>query len=373
MQTFDKHVLNPFKFDTSFAYHIYELIKDKQFDLDDDMFNDPTMRKMALVQIINQSDIGLANALIQKFNMDLVDNSMIHHILSYIDASILSTFIEFGFKFESDLINPFALTLWLYNQDEIPTMSLFNSQPFASTHQSAEIIKMLETLIQAGYDIHADDELALRFCFQPDILSFFINHGCNIHRHTGAWIQNYKEFFGGNFTAFPLQSIKLLIKHGIDLSEHVELLITHAVGTVDYDLMKLLVDNNISIKSQLQSQMKNLGNNFSTKKAISEYQIEDLINLLIANECDLSEINPTLITLISIKGYHQVLELLIKNGVDIIGMQRSAGLIKTGTHQNPIYLTVKLYMDLGLNWDEIFYLLFSNRSGLSIGRSDQSN
>ena len=372
MKTFDKHALDLIKLDTSMADHIDDLIAEKKFNLDDDILSDPQTRKLALIRLGRNHKIDLAYALIQKFNMDRIDNAIIYHILSYMDATLLKTFMDLDFKFESEMFNPFALILWIYNQDERFVLNMAVNIPFAQTHETKEIIEVFKLLVNSGYNIHADDNLVIRFCFQPQILSFCLLHGCNIH-HCDIWIKNYIEFFGGNFINFPLKSIKLLIRHGMDLHEHGELLIMHAIETADYDLMKLLINNNINITPYLQSNIKILGNKFSIRKEIYGGQIGDLINLLIANDCDLSLINPSFIHLISVKGYHKVLEIFIKNGVNIADIIRSAKLIKTDNHTNPMYHMVKIYINLGFTWEEIFDLLFSNRIDSAISLNNQSN
>ena len=331
----------------------------RDIDLDHHMFQNPFTCKLFFLQAVIERDPELATTLIKRFNLSLVDNYIIYRSLYISNPHVIQSLVDLGFKFETDLINPFCLCVWLYNWDTAAHFSLQNSINMFSSDQIHDIERIFDILIAAGYDIHLDNDMAFCHCYHPDLLSYFIKHDCNIQLHQTNWIKIYIENFGGNSRHFPLEPIKLLIAHGMELNKDVAL---HAIHMADPELISLLIENQFDMESLLQMEIGNLGLKFTRDKHYSEEQLAQLLKYLIEYRCDLSLLNPNLVKFLAMHYRHNALKVLIDNGINltkIIKETNSTGHL--GNKQQDLYKTIKLLTEQGLSLEEIFQFIFGKK------------
>jgi|SRR5579872_194691 len=333
--------------------------EDIDFEDNEAFKNNHPNRRAYFLSLIFNGCLGAADVCIQKFNFSLTDDYIIYHALTCLSYRMIQTLIDFGFKFTTDLINPFLLCIFQYNNGTQTIISDPRVTPLSSTYQVGEIERIFDVLIKNGYDLHMDNDMAFEFCLQSDILTYFVKSGTDVRSKQLPWITHYINFFRDSLH-FPLESINLLITHGMELDIVGGHLVSHAIHTANAELMDLLTTNHYDIKPALRAQIKDFGKIVKRCMMYTEDQILKLINYLIDTECDLKLMNPLILQFLVMRMQYKPLQLLMEHGIDVVNMIKKSGMLadSTNVRDHPMCKTIKLLIDNGLELEEVLYFMF---------------
>lgn len=267
----------------------------------------PEFRSYALVHSLCCShNTDLFNQIFESNHFSPSDDYVIFKAIQRYIPAYIRILLDYGFRF--DIINPFHL--WVKDFELNPDIAYSSDKTVWRT----SCIQIFDMLIESGYDIHMEDDLAFRHCMDVQILEYFVSRGCQINGNGNGvhWLRNYLQ----NFACYsPYAALKYMLEQGLDIDTGNGLLVEHAFGKMDGNLIKFLHDFGCDFKPQEERLMRLFG---AVVPCGCDYsRIHETFEVMILHGFDLNRLRSNVIIAV-IGGWHvRALEILISGGFDV--------------------------------------------------------
>jgi hypothetical protein len=256
------------------------------------------------------------------------DDYVIFKSVQRYTSAYIRILLDYGFRF--DTINPFYL--WVKDFELNPDIIRSDDK----TIWRASCIQIFDMLIESGYDIHLEDDLAFRHCTDLPMLEYFVSRGCQINGNGEQWLRNY--FI--NFACYPpYAALKYMLEQGLDVDTGNGLLVEHAFRIMDGNLIKFLHDSGYDFKPREERLMRLFGAEFPCGCDYS--RIHETFVVMILHGFDLNGLRSNVVSAVIGGSYVEALEVLISGGFDLKLMLNKWELLKKDSKIKMFKLLIK--------------------------------
>lgn len=252
------------------------------------------------------NNIELFNQIFNMYTFDPTDDYIILRSIQKYSSAHVQVLINSGFRFDSHGLNPFYL--WM---KDFELNNLFNE----ADHKAAwriECIKIFNMLIEAGYDIHMNEDMAFKHCHDLKILEYMMAKNINIADSGSAWLSNHiksSQFY------HPYDALKYMLSQGLDIESNDSMLIDYAFENMDLGLIKMIDEHGYDFKKREHWLMNLFGSEIPC--GCDYGSIHETFEILIKHNFDLNVLKSHIFSSITHGHFTKSLEVLIRGGFDV--------------------------------------------------------
>ena len=286
---------------------IYQMGPDTTIEQLYPLLDDSDFRSYALCHsLCCCNNIELFNQIFNMYTFDPTDDYIILRSIQQYSSTHVQVLINSGFRFDSHGLNPFYL--WM---KDFELNNLFNE----AAHKAAwriECIKIFDMLIEAGYDIHMNEDMALKHCHDLKILEYMMAKNINMIDSGSEWLSNHiksAKFY------HPYDALKYMMSQGLDIESNDSMLIDYAFENMDLGLIKIIDEHGYDFKKREQRLMNLFG---SGRSRGCDYEIiHEIFEILIKHDIDLNMLRSNVFSSITYGHFTKALEALIRGGFNV--------------------------------------------------------
>jgi len=249
-------------------------------------------------------NIDLFNQIFESNQFNPSDDYIIFKSIQRYTPAYVRILLDHGFRF--DIVNPFYL--WIKDLELNPEIRWSND----STVWRRSCIEIFDMLIESGYDIHMEDDMAFRHCVDCQMLEYFVSRGCQINENQEQWLRNYLQNYQCQPPYLPL---KYMLEQGLDIDIGTGLLVEHAFQKMDGNLIEFLHDSGYDFKPREERLMKLFG--IEDSCGYDYNRIHKTFVVMILHGFDLNQLRSNVVNGVISGWYVRALEVMISGGFDL--------------------------------------------------------
>lgn len=203
---------------------------------------------------------------------------------------------------------------------------------------------MVQSLIQKGADIHANNDYALRAAAEnghTDVVKLLLENGANLDAEYGYSLQSAAE-------RGHTDVVKLLVDHGADIN-----VALHAAAENGHtDVVKMLVENGANVHSE---------NDYALRLAAKKGYL-NIVKFLVDHGADIHAKNDYALQISGAKGYLNIVNFLVDHGANIHAQNNRAMILSAEDGQLHV-LEFLVEKGADIHADNDFALMMSVKNG----------